>query len=69
MMVRRHSSLSSSRSFVLFLLSSSLFLREMPFYISGDALLYNNRLRVMPFVLASGKPTVGAYTEWRALAF
>ena len=34
------------------------------FYISGDALLYNNRLRVMPFVLASGKPTVGAYTEW-----
>ena len=34
------------------------------FYISGDGQLYNNRVRIMPFVLAAGKPTVGAYTEW-----
>jgi putative ABC transport system substrate-binding protein len=34
------------------------------FYISGEALLYNNMSRVMPFVAASGKPTVGTYPNW-----
>jgi len=34
------------------------------FYISGDPLLFNNRTRVMTFVAASGKPTVGTYPQW-----
>ncbi len=34
------------------------------FYISGDGQLYNNRMRVMSFVAASGKPTVGPYAQW-----
>jgi putative ABC transport system substrate-binding protein len=34
------------------------------FYISGDAFLFNNRSRVMSFVAASGKPTVGTYPHW-----
>jgi putative ABC transport system substrate-binding protein len=34
------------------------------FYISGDGLLFNNRSRVMSFVAASGKPTVGTYPHW-----
>ena len=34
------------------------------FYISGDGQLYNNRPRVMTFVAASGKPTVGPYAQW-----
>ena len=34
------------------------------FYIAGDALLFNNRTRVMSFVGASGKPTVGTYPQW-----
>ncbi|MGH6755150.1 MAG: ABC transporter substrate-binding protein [Bradyrhizobium sp.] len=33
-------------------------------YISGEPLLYNNMARVLPSVLASGKPTVGTYPEW-----
>ena len=34
------------------------------FYISGEPMLYNNQARVMPFVVASGKPTVGVYPDW-----
>jgi putative tryptophan/tyrosine transport system substrate-binding protein len=34
------------------------------FYISGGSLLFNLMSRVMPFVAASGKPTVGVYPEW-----
>ena len=30
----------------------------------GRALLYNNMARGLPFVMASGKPTVGTYPEW-----
>jgi putative ABC transport system substrate-binding protein len=33
-------------------------------YVSGEPLLYNNMARVLPFVMASGKPTVGTYPEW-----
>jgi putative tryptophan/tyrosine transport system substrate-binding protein len=34
------------------------------FYISGDPLLFANMSRVMPFVAASGKPSVGPYPDW-----
>jgi putative ABC transport system substrate-binding protein len=34
------------------------------FYISGDPVLFANMSRVMPHVLATGKPTLGAYPEW-----
>jgi putative ABC transport system substrate-binding protein len=34
------------------------------FYISGDPLLFNNRSRVITFVAASGKPTIGTYPQW-----
>jgi ABC-type uncharacterized transport system substrate-binding protein len=34
------------------------------FYISGEPLLSSNILRVMPFVAASGKPSVGVYPLW-----
>jgi putative ABC transport system substrate-binding protein len=34
------------------------------FYISGEPMLYNNQARVMPLVVASGKPTVGVYPDW-----
>ena len=34
------------------------------FYISGDPLLIGNMSRVMTFVEASGKPTVGPYPDW-----
>jgi len=34
------------------------------FYVSGEPFLYNNMSRVMPFVAASGKPTVGTYPTW-----
>jgi ABC-type uncharacterized transport system substrate-binding protein len=33
-------------------------------YVSGEPLLYNNMARVLPAVMASGKPTVGTYPEW-----
>ena len=33
-------------------------------YVSGEPLLYNNMARVLPLVMASGKPTVGTYPEW-----
>ena len=33
-------------------------------YISGDPLLTSNMSRVMPHILAAGKPTLGAYPEW-----
>ncbi len=33
-------------------------------YISGDPLLTVNMARVMPHILAAGKPTFGAYPEW-----
>lgn len=33
-------------------------------YVSGEPLLYNNMARVLPPVIASGKPTVGTYPEW-----
>lgn len=33
-------------------------------YVSGEPLLYNNMVRVLPPVMASGKPTVGTYPEW-----
>jgi putative tryptophan/tyrosine transport system substrate-binding protein len=33
-------------------------------YVSGEPLLYNNMARVLPFVMASGKPTVGSYPDW-----
>ena len=34
------------------------------FYISGEPLLYANLARVMSFVTASRKPSVGAYPDW-----
>lgn len=34
------------------------------FYISGDPLLGTNMSRVMPHVVAAGKPTLGVYPEW-----
>lgn len=34
------------------------------FYISGEPLLFANMSRVMSFVAASHKPTVGAYPDW-----
>jgi putative ABC transport system substrate-binding protein len=33
-------------------------------YVSGEPLLYNNMARVLPLVMASGKPTLGTYPEW-----
>ena len=33
-------------------------------YVSGEPLLYNNMRRVLPLVMAPGKPTVGTYPEW-----
>jgi putative ABC transport system substrate-binding protein len=33
-------------------------------YISGEPLLYNNMAKVLPFAMASGKPTVGTYPDW-----
>jgi putative ABC transport system substrate-binding protein len=33
-------------------------------YISGEPLLYNNMAKVLPFVMASGKPMVGTYPDW-----
>lgn len=33
-------------------------------YVSGEPLLYNSMARVLPLVMASGKPTVGTYPEW-----
>ena len=33
-------------------------------YVSGDSLLYNNMARVLPFLMASGRPTVGTYPDW-----
>ncbi len=33
-------------------------------YVSGEPLLYNNMARVLPVVMAAGKPTVGTYPEW-----
>jgi len=34
------------------------------FYVSGDPLLFSNMSRVMPHILATGKPALGAYPEW-----
>ena len=34
------------------------------FFISGDPLLFTNISRVMTFVTASRKPTVGPYPDW-----
>jgi putative ABC transport system substrate-binding protein len=34
------------------------------FYISGDPLFSTNLSRVMPHVLAAGKPTLGTYPDW-----
>ncbi|THD62830.1 MAG: hypothetical protein E7813_19400 [Bradyrhizobium sp.] len=34
------------------------------FYISGEPLLFGNLSRVMTFVTASRKPTVGSYPDW-----
>jgi putative tryptophan/tyrosine transport system substrate-binding protein len=33
-------------------------------YVSGESMLYNNMARVLPSVMASGKPTLGTYPEW-----
>lgn len=33
-------------------------------YVSGEPLLYNNMAKVLPFVMAAGKPTVGTYPDW-----
>lgn len=33
-------------------------------YVSGEPLLYNNMARVLPVLMAPGKPTVGTYPEW-----
>ena len=33
-------------------------------YVSGEPLLYNNMARVLPPVMALGKPTVGTYPDW-----
>jgi len=33
-------------------------------YVSGEPFLYNNMPRVLPVVMAAGKPTVGTYPEW-----
>jgi putative tryptophan/tyrosine transport system substrate-binding protein len=34
------------------------------FYISGDPLLTVNMSRVMSYILAAGKPTLGVYPDW-----
>jgi len=34
------------------------------FYISGDPLFTTNLSRVMPHLVAAGKPTLGVYPEW-----
>jgi putative tryptophan/tyrosine transport system substrate-binding protein len=34
------------------------------FYISGEGLLISNLSRVIPLVVASGKPSAGVYAEW-----
>lgn len=34
------------------------------FYISGDSELFNNMARVIPLAAATGKPTLGVYTDW-----
>jgi putative ABC transport system substrate-binding protein len=34
------------------------------FYISGEPLMSNNLARVMDFITASGKPSIGAYPFW-----
>ena len=34
------------------------------FYISGDSFFATNLTRVMPHVVAAGKPTLGVYPEW-----
>lgn len=33
-------------------------------YVSGEPSLYNNMARVLPLIMASGKPTVGTYPDW-----
>ena len=33
-------------------------------YVSGEPLLYNNMARVLPPVMAAGRPTVGTYPDW-----
>lgn len=33
-------------------------------YVSGEPLLYNNMAKVLPVVMAPGKPSVGTYPEW-----
>ena len=38
-------------------------------YISGGPLWTSNIARVLPIVLATGKPTVGTYPEWGAGGF
>jgi putative ABC transport system substrate-binding protein len=34
------------------------------FYISGEPLLFQNMSRVMSYIVAAGKPTLGVYPEW-----
>jgi putative tryptophan/tyrosine transport system substrate-binding protein len=34
------------------------------FYVSGDPLFSSNLSRVMPHLVAAGKPTVGVYPDW-----
>src|SRR4051794_1232446 len=33
-------------------------------YVSGEPLLYTNMPRVLPLIMAPGKPTLGTYPEW-----
>lgn len=33
-------------------------------YVSGEPLLYNNMTKVLPLVMAAGRPTLGTYPDW-----
>jgi putative ABC transport system substrate-binding protein len=46
------------------LVSASLKDGAASLYVSGEPLLYNNMARVLPLVMAAGKPTVGSYPDW-----
>ncbi|MBR0825738.1 hypothetical protein JQ596_09325 [Bradyrhizobium manausense] len=45
-------------------LDAALKKRGQRLLISGDSVLYNNMARVIPLAAATGKPTLGAYTDW-----
>ncbi|MBV8392294.1 MAG: ABC transporter substrate-binding protein [Alphaproteobacteria bacterium] len=38
--------------------------RVQALYVSGETLLYNNMARVLPPIMAAGKPTLSTYPDW-----